>query len=72
MEDFAETFALYILQGSTFAEWSETNTVLLEKYEFMKKIYRGEEFESAKTYDTRPFSVIDYPIDFGTAIAIAQ
>lgn len=63
-EDFAEAFAMYILQGSTFEAWSQKNPVLKQKYAFIKDIFQGRTFFSPTTMYQRPFSIIDIPVDY--------
>ncbi len=46
-EDFAETYAYYILHNKNFKARTQTNNVLLKKYEFMRNVvFKG------KIYDT--------------------
>lgn len=41
-EDFAESFAMYVLQGRTFRELTKTKPVLAKKYDWLKKNVFGE------------------------------
>lgn len=44
-EDFAETYAYYILHGSEFRKLKETNVTLTAKYNFLKtKVFNGKEY----------------------------
>lgn len=63
-EDFAEAFAMYVLQGSTFEGWSKKNPVLKQKYTFLKNIFQGKTFSSSTIIDGYPFSIIDLSVDY--------
>lgn len=56
-EDFAEAFALYILQGETFEDWRRSDTVLAQKYDYLNRIFHGRTFRSSKQYLTQPYDV---------------
>lgn len=44
-EDFAETYAYYVLHGNEFRELAYTNSTLAAKYDFLKnKVFNGEEY----------------------------
>ena len=44
-EDFAESYAFYVLQGPSFRYLARTNTRLQQKYDFMKNsVFNGQEF----------------------------
>ena len=45
-EDFAETFTFYIFHNRTFLEKSKKNSILAEKYKFMKeRVFIKGEFQ---------------------------
>ncbi|MEK0368247.1 MAG: hypothetical protein QQN62_01390, partial [Nitrosopumilus sp.] len=45
IENFAENFAYYIVRPDVFREKIQTDTLLAEKYEFMRdKIFSGFEY----------------------------
>lgn len=56
-EDFAEAFALYVLQGETFLNWQLSNTVIQKKYQFISDAYSGRSFPSTNLFSTRPYDV---------------
>jgi len=56
-EDYAEAFALYVLQGDTFARWQQEDSILAQKYDFFREIYDGRTFPSQENYYTRPYDV---------------
>ena len=46
-EDFAESFAMYVVQGKVFRKLSETNTILSQKYNWLKQnVFNGQEYQS--------------------------
>jgi hypothetical protein len=49
MEDFAETFACYIIFPEEFRQRAKTRPVLMEKYEFMKRLFEGREYDQICT-----------------------
>ena len=63
-EDFAESFALYVLQGDTFANWQRTNRVLAQKYNYINDAFQGKTFPSAKRYYVRPYDVTMLVVDY--------
>ena len=56
-EDFAEVYAIYIMQGDTAREWRNSNAVFANKYQFVNNIYNGKTFPSTQIYYTRPYDV---------------
>lgn len=56
-EDFAESFALYILQNQTFMNWKKSDDVLVNKYDFFKQIFNGRTFKSEKSVFAQPYDV---------------
>lgn len=63
-EDFAETFALYVLQGETFRKWAGENEVIKAKYDFLKDtVYQGREFKSTYVVNDRPYDVTKLPYE---------
>lgn len=63
-EDFAEAFALYILQGETFLDWKESDPVLAQKYDFLNQVFRGRTFKSSKRFLTQPYDVTMLAVDY--------
>ncbi|MDF2379438.1 MAG: hypothetical protein P1V18_04425 [Candidatus Gracilibacteria bacterium] len=63
-EDFAEIFALYVLQGRTFEQWQREHPVLADKYRFMKEVYANKVFPSSGNYSTRPYDVTMMSVDY--------
>lgn len=68
-EDFAETYNFYVLHGDEFRRMKAYNTVLQQKYDFLKiVVFRGDEFFNGGTDDTSIFSrnydttVLDYDL----------
>jgi hypothetical protein len=58
-EDFAETYAAYVLHGPLFRLYSSYNKDLKEKYDFMKDVvFEGREFDFADE-DLPVLSVVD-------------
>ncbi len=64
-EDFAETYAFYILHGDEFRELAGENSILNQKYEYMKSvIFEGKEYfnhAAATGGSERPFDVTVLP-----------
>ncbi len=59
-EDFAETYAMYVLHGGQFKKMAEKNNVLAEKYNFMKNnVFFGREFENDSAYMNSAVRVYD-------------
>ena len=45
IEDFAESFAMYVMQGNTFRKLAETKPVLAQKYAWLKNnAFAGKEY----------------------------
>jgi hypothetical protein len=45
VEDFAESFAMYVMQGNTFRKLAETKPVLAQKYAWLKSnVFAGKEY----------------------------
>lgn len=45
VEDFAESFAMYIVQGNTFRKLAETKPVIAQKYNWLKNnVFSGKEY----------------------------
>ena len=45
VEDFAESFAMYIMQGNTFRKLAETKSVIAQKYNWLKNnVFNGKEY----------------------------
>ena len=64
-EDFAEAFALYILQGETFRTWARENTTMGVKYVYLKNsVFIGKEFKTGAVMEGRPFDVTKLPIEY--------
>jgi len=67
-EDFAESYAYYILHGDEFRELLKSNTILQEKYDYLKtRVFDGKEYyngvvESVKTTE-RQYDVTVLPYD---------
>lgn len=68
-EDFAETYNFYVLHGDEFRRMKAYNTVLQQKYDFLKiVVFRGDEFFNGSSDDTSTFSrnydttVLDYDL----------
>ena len=75
-EDFAESFAGYILAGNIFRELARRNTYLAQKYEWLKaRVFQGIEYDTGDwksiellqdrqypvgSYGALAFNVIDY------------
>jgi len=70
-EDFAEAFALYILQHDTFADWRSSDPIFDLKYQFMNNLFHGRTFKSSNKYLAQPYDVTmlhvnyDYLLDTG-------
>jgi|CXWL01.1.fsa_nt_gi hypothetical protein len=63
-EDFAEAFALYIMQNNTFVSWKNSNDVMARKYQFFNELYGGRVFNSSDPYSTRPYDVTMMVVDY--------
>jgi hypothetical protein len=73
-EDFAESYAYYVLHGNEFRSLAETNSVLQKKYEFLKnKVFNGKEYfnGSAKAdASVRHYDVTVLPYDMNKFFVI--
>lgn len=50
-EDFADSFTAYVMAGKTFREFSQQNSDLKKKYEWLKeKVFRGQEYDTDFAY----------------------
>ncbi len=48
-EDFAESYAYYILHGKEFRELAQDNDILERKYNYLKtRVFKGKEYESGE------------------------
>ena len=56
-EDFAEAFALYVLQGQTFRQWANEDSVMSQKYAYLNEVFFGRTFPSSNAFQTRPYDV---------------
>ena len=63
-EDFAEAFALYVMQGGTFSDWQRGNGVLAKKYDFFQTTFNGRTFRSSKQYFAQPYDVTMLYVDY--------
>lgn len=45
-EDFAESYVYYVLHGREFRERKKVNNTLAKKYEFIKMLFVGQEFDT--------------------------
>lgn len=46
-EDFAESFAMYVSEGKVFRKLAENNSVLQQKYDWLKQnVFQGQEYQS--------------------------
>jgi hypothetical protein len=67
-EDFAESYAYYILHGDEFRVMAKDNEVLQEKYDYLKtRVFNGKEYyngdvEAVRTYE-RQYDVTVLPYD---------
>lgn len=51
-EDFAETYNFYVLHGKQFEKMAQSNTLLSQKYQFMKEeVFEGKEFKNVEDKD---------------------
>ncbi|MDP2690841.1 MAG: putative zinc-binding metallopeptidase [bacterium] len=64
-EDFAEMFALYILQGDTAADWIDSSSVFAEKFAFVKRSFNQRTFASVQVFLARPYDVTQLLVDYG-------
>lgn len=66
-EDFAETYAAYVLHGETFRSYASSDAEINEKYEFMKNyVFDGVEYsgiDQAQVHDERVYDVTKLPFD---------
>lgn len=70
-EDFAEAFALYVLQHETFTNWSFEDQVLAQKFQFLKDAFNGRSFPSTEEYLTRPYDVTMLNVDYDELLDLA-
>jgi hypothetical protein len=63
-EDFAESFALYVMQNQTFDIWKSEDFVLSQKYQFINELFDGRVFPSSENYLTRPYDVTMLKVDY--------
>jgi len=75
-EDFAESYAYYVLHGNEFRELAYSNAVLASKYDFLKnKVFNGKEYftgDDTKEVDllARNYDVTILPYDMRKFLAI--
>lgn len=67
-EDFAESYAYYVLHGNEFRILAETNEILQQKYEFLKNsVFEGKEYFNGSDEEVdeakRHFDVTVLPYD---------
>ncbi len=67
-EDFAESYAAYVLHGEMFREFASSNEELAEKYEFLKTyVFDGVEYDGISLAEfsssTRVYDVTKLPFD---------
>jgi hypothetical protein len=70
VEDFAESFAMYVMQGNVFRELSKTNPIIAKKYKWLKdNVFAGREYYTGnprnvsrinKTFKSQLPSFMDY------------
>lgn len=65
-EDFAETYAYYLLHNQTFKSKAQTSEALLEKYYYMKnRVFDGKEFSTGElikeSLNNRPWDITKLP-----------
>lgn len=47
VEDLAESFTMYVTQGKVFRKLAETNSILQQKYDWLKQnVFQGQEYQS--------------------------
>lgn len=63
-EDFAEAFALYVMQNQTFQNWQRANGVLAQKYAFLQNVFNNRTFQSSKEYFAQPYDVTMLYVDY--------
>lgn len=63
-EDYAEAFALYVLQGTTFRAWVNEHPSLSSKYIFFEDIFHQRRFNAVKAYAARPYDVTMMEVDY--------
>lgn len=63
-EDFAEAYALYVLQGDSFRAWKNEHGVLARKYEFLFDVFNYKTFRSSQKYSTRPYDVTMLSVNY--------
>ncbi len=72
-EDFAESYAFYVLQGGEFGELAETNVALARKYQFIRdNVFAGVEFDLGFVdleIFQRPYDVTVLPYDYRQLIS---
>ena len=75
-EDFAETYAYYVLHGVEFRELAYTNSTLAAKYDFLKnKVFNGKEYftgDESKKVDVavRNYDVTILPYNMKSFLAL--
>jgi len=76
-EDFAESYAYYILQGDSFRVLASVNDVLAAKYEFLKeKVFDGFEYSGIGQYKElllkRPYdvSLLNYHLEILRGVVV--
>jgi hypothetical protein len=67
-EDFAESYAYYILHGDEFRELVKSNSILQEKYDYLKnRVFNGKEYYNGSgevvTTTVRQYDVTVLPYD---------
>lgn len=69
-EDFAEAYALYVLQGKTFRQWADEDPVMALKYDFLNQVFYGRTFVSQQDYLSRPYDVTMLSVDYDQLLKI--
>jgi hypothetical protein len=63
-EDFAEAFALYILQNETFDDWKDSDPIFQNKFVYMNGIFNGRTFKSSKKFLAQPYDVTMLEVNY--------
>jgi len=79
-EDFAESYAMYVLHGSLFRFYAEHNEALKQKYEFMKwEVFDGVEYDftlesipAAREAWSRVYDVTRLDYDLESFVALRE
>lgn len=67
-EDFAEAYALFILQQPSFSVWIKKDALLIKKFQYLKTVFHDKIFPSSTVYSSQPYDVTMLSVDYETLL----